>query len=234
MVDWKMPEMDGIETTRRIREIVGPDVTIIIITAYDWPSIEVEARAAGANLLISKPLFKSTLVSAFNAALGHDEPKEPAGFHFDFTGHRVLVAEDNTLNAEIAVGLLESKGFEVEVVGNGLKAMEAFSKNPVGYYDAILMDVRMPMMDGLHAASNIRHWEKEDATTVPIIAMTANAFDEDVEKSRAAGMNAHLAKPIDPDTLFKTLYLDFRSCPRPFTPSKLAKRHLSSEVFYVG
>jgi two-component system sensor histidine kinase/response regulator len=207
LIDWKMPDMDGIETTRNIRKIVGPDVTIIIISAYDWEAIEVEAKAAGANMLISKPLFRSTLISAFQKAQGQSAEKETAKkINFDFTGKRVLLAEDNQINAEIAKSLLESKNFIVDVAPNGLKAMEMFTKSPVGYYSAILMDVRMPMMDGLQATSNIRHWDKPDAKTIPIIAMTANAFDEDIEKSRAAGMNAHLSKPIDPELMYRTLY----------------------------
>jgi CheY-like chemotaxis protein len=206
LIDWKMPDMDGIETTRKIRSIVGPDVTIIIISAYDWESIEAEAKAAGANLLITKPLFKSALVSAFERCLGASESEELKESDFDFSGRRVLVAEDNQINAEIARALLESRHFEVEMAPNGLKAMEMFVQQPVNYYDAILMDVRMPMMDGLQAAANIRHWSKADAKTIPIIAMTANAFDEDVERSRAAGMNAHLSKPIEPELMFRTLY----------------------------
>jgi len=206
LIDWKMPDMNGIETTQQIRKIVGPDVTIIIISAYDWQSIEAEARAAGANLMISKPLLKSTLVSAFERALGAEDAAEPVRPAFDFTGRRVLVAEDNELNAEIARTLLESKHFSVELASNGIKALEKFAQNPAFHYDAILMDVRMPMMDGLQATVNIRHWDKEDAGTIPIVAMTANAFDEDVEKSRNAGMNAHLSKPIDPDLLFSTLF----------------------------
>ena len=208
LIDWKMPEMDGIETSRQIRRIVGPNVTIIIITAYDWGAIESEAKAAGVNMCICKPMLKSTLVSAFAKATGEAERErmvrqEP---EFDFSGRRVLLAEDHPLNAEITIRLLSKKNCEVEVAENGLKALERFTTTEVGYYDAILMDVRMPIMDGLQAASNIRHWDKEDAKNIPIIAMTANAFDEDVEKSKAAGMDAHLAKPIDPDMLYRVLY----------------------------
>lgn len=206
IIDWKMPEMDGIETARQIRRVVGPDVTIIIMTAYDWSMIEREARAAGVNMLISKPLFKSSLISAFQRAAGNVPDEVVTKFAFDFSGRRALVVEDNQINAEIAVCLLEDKNFQVEVAENGLKALELFTTKPVGYYDAILMDVRMPLMDGLQATVNIRHWSKADARTIPIIAMTANAFDEDVEKSRAAGMNAHLAKPIEPEVLYRTLY----------------------------
>ena len=208
LIDWKMPEMDGLETARRIRSIVGPEVTIIIMTAYDWVSIEHEAKLAGVNLLMSKPMFKSALVSAFTKALGEkeEEARRPDTEDYDFTGRRVLLAEDNAINTEVAVMLLESKGFVVDTAENGLRALELFSKSPTGYYDAILMDIRMPLMDGLTAAANIRHLSNRDAGTIPIIAMTANAFDEDIEKSRAAGMDAHLAKPIDPGRMYQTLY----------------------------
>ena len=206
LIDWKMPDMDGIETTRQIRRIVGPDVTIIIISAYDWESIEAEAKAAGANLLITKPVLKSTLISAFQKTLGSCEESNDSVFDYDFSGRRLLVAEDNQINAEIAKSLLENRNFEVDIAENGLRAMEMFVQSRIGYYDAILMDIRMPMMDGLQATVNIRHWSREDAKTIPIIAMTANAFDEDVEKSKAAGMNAHLSKPIEPELLYRTLY----------------------------
>lgn len=208
LIDWKMPEMDGIETAARIRRIVGPDVTIIIMTAFDWSSIEHEAKLAGVNLLMSKPMFKSSLISAFSRALGEKEEKEQATetTDFNFTGKRVLLAEDNQINTEVAVMLLEGKGFTVDTAENGLRALELFSKSEEGYYNAILMDIRMPIMDGLTAASNIRHLSNADAATVPIIAMTANAFDDDIEKSRVAGMNAHLAKPIEPERLYQTLY----------------------------
>ena len=200
--------MDGLETARQIRGIVGPEVTIIIVTAYDWISIEYEAKMAGVNLLMSKPMFKSTLVSAFTRALGEKEEQEQQEevTEYDFTGRRVLLAEDNQINTEVAVMLLSSKGFEVETAENGLRALELFSKSEAGYYDAILMDIRMPQMDGLTAANNIRHLSNADAGSIPIIAMTANAFDDDIEKSKAAGMNAHLAKPIEPERLYQTLY----------------------------
>ncbi|MCI2058073.1 MAG: PAS domain-containing protein [Oscillibacter sp.] len=207
LVDWKMPDMDGIETARRIRKIVGPDVTIIIMTAYDWASIEHEAKLAGVNLLMSKPMFKSNLISAFEKALGCQTEKDTEiSRDFRFDGKRILLAEDHPLNVEVAVKLLEAKGFAVDHAENGLRALEMFTTAPVGYYDAILMDIRMPDMDGLQASYSIRRWRREDAKTVPIIAMTANAFEEDVQKSRAAGMNAHLAKPIDPQQMYQTLY----------------------------
>ena len=159
-------------------------------------------------MLMSKPMFKSSLVSAFSKAMGEKEEREQKkeDFDYDFSGKRILLAEDNAINTEVAVMLLESKGFQVEAAENGLRAMEMFSKSEPGYYSAILMDIRMPLMDGLSATVNIRHLSNSDAESVPIIAMTANAFDDDIEKSKAAGMNAHLAKPIDPQRLYQTLY----------------------------
>ena len=208
LIDWKMPDMDGIETARRIRRIVGPDVTIIIMTAFDWATIEHEAKLAGVNLLMSKPMFKSSLVSAFKKVMGEKEEKsqKTEKDDFCFAGKRVLLAEDNLINTEVAVMLLENKGFVVDTAENGLRAMERFSKSEAGFYDAILMDIRMPLMDGLTATTNIRHLSNADAKSIPIIAMTANAFDDDIEKSRAAGMNAHLSKPIEPERLYQTLY----------------------------
>lgn len=208
LIDWKMPDMDGIETARRIRAIVGSNVTIIIITAYDWIPLEHEAKLAGVNLLISKPMFKSSLISAFSKALGEKEEqvRQPEPAEFDFSGKRILLVEDNPINTEVAAMLLKDKGFFVETAENGLRAMELFSKSEEGYYHAILMDIRMPLMDGLTAANNIRHLSNADAGTIPIVAMTANAFEDDIEKSKAAGMNAHLAKPIEPERLYQTLY----------------------------
>lgn len=208
LIDWKMPDMDGIETARRIRAIVGPNVTIIIITAYDWIPLEHEAKLAGVNLLISKPMFKSSLISAFSKALGEKEEQgqQMAPAEYDFSGKRILLVEDNPINTEVAAMLLKNKGFLVETAENGLRAMELFSKSEEGYYHAILMDIRMPLMDGLTAANNIRHLSNADAETIPIVAMTANAFEDDIEKSKAAGMNAHLAKPIEPERLYQTLY----------------------------
>ncbi|MDD3401815.1 MAG: response regulator [Hespellia sp.] len=208
LIDWKMPEMDGIETARHIREIVGPEVTIIIMTAYDWTVIEHDAKLAGVNLMMSKPMFKSSLISAFEKAFDEkqDEAETELTEDFSFEGKRVLLVEDHPLNVEVAKRLLERKGFMVEHAENGVRAVEMYAKNPDGYYDSILMDIRMPQMDGLQAANAIRHMSKETAKNIPIIAMTANAFDDDVQKSRAAGMDAHLAKPIEPTQMFQVLY----------------------------
>ena len=152
-------------------------------------------------------MFKSTLISAFSKAF-NEKNEEAATLpkDYDFTGKRALLAEDHPLNVEVAKRLLEHKGFTVEVAENGLKALEKFTTNPVGYYDIILMDIRMPEMDGLQSARSIRRWGKADAKTIPIVAMTANAFEDDVEKSKASGMNAHIAKPIEPALLYRTLY----------------------------
>lgn len=207
LLDWKMPDMDGIETARQIRKIVGPEVTIIIMTAYDWADIEKKARAAGVDLFMKKPVFASSVTKAFENVLLRktvelQPEKEP---EYDFTGRRILLAEDNTLNAEIACNLLEIKGCKVETAANGAEAVESFAAAPVGHFDAILMDVRMPVMDGLDAARAIRAMRKADAKTVPIFAMTANAFQEDIKMSIDAGMNAHLTKPIEPVILYEAL-----------------------------
>ena len=170
---------EGGAITLKIREELLPDERI---------RFTITVRDNGIGMMVSKPLLRATLVSAFERALGEEKSAERKKPEFDFTGKRVLVAEDNDLNAEIARTLLESKNFSVDRAPNGLKTLEQFVQSPKGYYDAILMDVRMPMMDGLQTTANIRHWDRPDAGTIPIVAMTANAFDEDVEKSRAAGM----------------------------------------------
>ncbi|MDD3368661.1 MAG: response regulator, partial [Lachnospiraceae bacterium] len=207
LLDWKMPDMDGIETARRLRTIVGPEVTIIVITAYDWSAIEQEAKAAGVNLLITKPLFKSALLSAFQRIYVEKAQKEEAikKADYDFSGRHILLVEDHILNVEVAKRLLESRNATVDVAENGLRAIEMFATSPEHYYDVILMDVRMPVMDGLTSARSIRQLRNTGAATIPIVAMSANAFDEDVEKSKAAGMNAHLAKPIEPQLMYATL-----------------------------
>ncbi len=205
-VDWKMPEMDGIETTRQIRRIVGPDVTIIIITAYDWKSIEGQAREAGVDLFMEKPLMQSSVVSAFERIFSQGgKAAQRQAISFDFTGRRLLLAEDHPLNVEVAKRMLEKVGAEVVLAANGLEALEAFATAEPNFFDAILMDIRMPVMDGLTAARNIRSLKKQGSKTVPIIAMTANAFDEDVELSLAHGMDAHIIKPLDPQLLCATL-----------------------------
>lgn len=199
-IDWKMPEMDGVETTKRIREIVGPETPIIVISAYDWSEIEDEARKAGVNAFIAKPMFQSSiynvLVNVTNGAFGRVVSNlNEEGKSLD--GIRLLLAEDNELNMEIAETLLGMNGAEVECVRNGQEAVDRFLATEPGYYDAILMDVQMPVMDGCEATRRIRACSRPDAKLIPIIATTANAFAEDVATVMAAGMNAHIGKPLD-------------------------------------
>ena len=206
IVDWQMPEMDGVETTRRIREAIGDESAIIILTAYNWDDIVGEAKDAGVDSFIAKPLFSGSLLDEFKKTIKKKKfEQKKSERHADLTGKRILLAEDMEINAEIMVSVLEMKEVITEIAENGKIAVELFEKSPAGYYDAILMDMRMPEMNGLEATAAIRKLDREDAKKVPIIALTANAFDEDVQKSLQAGMNAHLSKPVDPDVLFNTL-----------------------------
>lgn len=206
LLDWQMPGMNGIETARKMRETIGDDVPILIISAYDWSSIEEEARAAGVSGFISKPLFKSTLyygLSCFKDGLSsYAEPIQEEKINPE--GKRLLVAEDNELNWEIARELLSSYGFEPTWAKNGSICVEKFTESEAGGYDAILMDLRMPVMNGYEATKAIRESGREDAD-IPIIAMTADAFAEDVKRCIDCGMNAHIAKPIDIGELIKIL-----------------------------
>ncbi len=206
VVDWKMPEMDGVETARQIRAIVGNESAIIILTAYRWDDVLEEALTAGIDSFIPKPLFASTLMDELQIALKKkmaqaENNKQKA----DLKGRRILLAEDVQINAEIMVMVLETREMEVELAQNGKIAVELFESHPEGYYDAILMDMRMPEMDGLTATKTIRAMNRADSKSIPIIALTANAFDEDVQRSMQAGLNAHLSKPVEPDSLYETL-----------------------------
>ena len=206
LIDWRMPGMDGVQTTRAVRECVGPDVPIIIISAYDWTTIEKEAREAGADGFIEKPLFKSRLDAVISGLItGKQEEAENEAMvddeHFDFTGRRILLVEDNPLNQEIGVEVLGMTKAMVETAENGREAVAAYEGHEAGYYDVILMDIQMPELDGNAAAQLIRAAGKADSHTVPIIAMSANAYAEDREKARAAGMNDYLTKPVN----FKTM-----------------------------
>ena len=207
VVDWKMPEMDGVETARRIRSIVGNESAIIILTAYRWDDVFEEALAAGIDSFISKPLFASALMEELQSALKKKRAQavENSKPKADLKGRRILLAEDVQINAEIMVMVLETREMEVELAQNGKIAVELFESHPEGYYDAILMDMRMPEMDGLTATRTIRAMDRADSKSIPIIALTANAFDEDVQRSMQAGLNAHLSKPVEPDALYETL-----------------------------
>ena len=210
ILDWKMPDMDGIATTRAIRKAVGDDVPIIIISAYDWSDIEQEARAAGANAFISKPLFRSRLAKTFNALVGDEEQSETdIPFIYinaiDLTGRRALLVEDNELNAEIAVEILKMTGLEVEYAADGTEAVDRMTECRDGYYDIIFMDIQMSKMNGYDATRAIRAMDRNYCRQIPIIAMTANAFAEDVLAAKTVGMNEHIAKPLDLKNLAKTL-----------------------------
>ena len=210
ILDWKMPDMDGIATTRAIRKAVGSEVPIIIISAYDWTDIEQEALAAGANAFISKPLFRSRLARTFSALVGEEESVEPevapvslGDVHLE--GRRALLVEDNPLNAEIAGEILEMTGIAVDYAGDGTEAVDKLSACADGYYDIIFMDIQMPRMNGYDATRAIRAMHRSYCRQVPIVAMTANAFAEDVQAAKTVGMNEHIAKPLDLKTLARTL-----------------------------
>ena len=206
LVDLKMPEMDGVETTRQIRAIVGHASAIIIITAYKWDDVVDDATAAGVDSFIAKPLFASNVMEEFSKALKRKRISEKQTEHrAELKGRHVLLAEDVPVNAEIMKMVLKMREIEVDHAANGRVVTEMFAAKPEGYYDVILMDIRMPEMDGLEATAVIRSMQRSDAKTIPIIALTANAFDEDVQRSLQAGMNAHLTKPVEAAVLYETL-----------------------------
>ena len=207
IVDWLLPDMNGVEVARRIRKETGDNVPIIVLTAYDWSDIEVEAKEAGVTAFCNKPLFLSELSSCLQSVLRPKSPEEEYAekdLQPRHTG-RILLAEDVEMNQELAVVLLESAGFRVDVADNGQIALDMMAKSEPGYYQAVLMDVQMPVMDGYEATRRIRNLENHALASIPIIAMTANAFTEDREEAIKCGMNGHIAKPIDVQVLFKTL-----------------------------
>lgn len=207
IVDWKMPDMDGVEVARRIRQEVGREVPVIVLTAYDWAEIEAEAREAGVSAFLAKPFYRSKICYLLSELSGEKEEAQWSGFtgKSDFTGRRVLLVEDNEMNREIAGTLIEEMGVKVEEACDGEEALERFKHVPEHYYDMILMDVQMPKMDGYESTRAIRALDREDAASIPIIAMTANAFAEDVQNALHAGMTAHFAKPIDTGVLEQML-----------------------------
>ncbi len=207
LLDWQMPGMDGIQTARRIRERVSDDVPILLITAYDWSEIEEEAREAGVNGFLSKPLFESTLRCGLMHYVGEDgEIAEPEQEEIvDFTGRRILLAEDNDINWEVAQNILSGYGFLVDRAEDGLECLRIFKESEPGYYDMILMDIRMPRMDGCQSAEAIRALSRPDAATTPILAMTADAFNEDIQRCLHVGMNGHIAKPLDFKALMRLI-----------------------------
>ena len=207
IVDWLLPDMNGVEVTRRIRKETGDNVPVIILTAYDWSDIEAEARDAGVTAFCGKPLFLSELSSCLQSVLrpeaenpGHTQ-EETAVRH----AGRLLLAEDIEMNQEIAVAILENAGFQVDVAENGRIAVDMLENSEPGYYQAVLMDIQMPVMDGYEATKVIRNLKNDRLSSIPIIAMTANAFIEDQKAAIMSGMDGHIAKPIDIEALFKTL-----------------------------
>ena len=206
LMDWKMPEMDGLEVSKQIRERYDNETTVIILTAYNWDDVAGEAEKYGVDSFLAKPLFASNVIGEFERVGRRNnmklfQEKQRA----ELAGRRVLLAEDMEINAEIMMDILDMEDIEADHAENGRIAVEMFEASAEGEYAAILMDIRMPEMDGLEATAAIRALDRPDAKRIPIIALTANAFDEDVQRSLQAGMNAHLSKPVEPDLLYQTL-----------------------------
>lgn len=207
VIDWMLPDMNGIEVTRRIRKEMGDEVPIILLTAYDWSDIEDEAKEAGITAFCSKPLFLSELRGCLHSIVesenveNTDSTKETEARH----AGRILLAEDNEINQEIAAAILGDAGFTTEIAGNGQIALNMLKNSIPGYYQLVLMDVQMPVMDGYETTKAIRKLSNKKLSSIPILAMTANAFEEDKQQAIECGMNGHLSKPIDVDVLLATL-----------------------------
>ncbi len=206
LLDWKMPQMNGLDVAREIRKRYDRETTVIILTSFNWDEIMDEALHIGVDSFLAKPLFASNVIDEFeriarknNMSLFREKKRA------SLKGRHILMAEDILINAEIMKKIILMREAEIDHAENGRILLEMFQKSPVGYYDAILMDVRMPEMDGLEATAAVRQLDRSDAKNIPIIAMTANAFDEDVQRSLQVGMNAHLSKPVEPERLYQTL-----------------------------
>ncbi len=206
IIDWLMPDMNGIEVVRRIRALIGEETPIIVLTAYDWSDIEEETRKAGVTAFCSKPIFLSELKEILESPFTVKNKEEALQETFSFHGKEILLVENNELNQEIAVEILKEVGFDVDVANDGVVAVERMREAKPGRYELILMDIQMPVMDGYEATRQIRALENPDVAGIPIIAMTANAFDEDKKAALEAGMNGHIAKPIDVSKLLELLW----------------------------
>lgn len=206
-----MPEMNGLEVTKQIREQFGEDVIVIVVSAYNYDQVDEKAKEAGANLFISKPLFQSSLFDLLIKYSGGKLVKnEIQETKFNFEGKRVLVAEDNEMNRAVVAGILRKYSVVCKCACDGQEALEQFQNSSQGYYDAILMDIQMPKMNGLEATKAIRRSTHPDAKTIGIIALTADAFHEDIAKTLSAGMNDHVSKPIEPEILANVLNQTFQ------------------------
>lgn len=205
IIDWLMPDMNGIETVRRIRKVIGESTPIIILTAYDWSDIEIEAREAGVTAFVSKPLFMSELREVLTRPVRTEKTREKAAEEGDFTGKKILLVEDNELNQEIALEILQGAGFVVDIAEDGIVAVDKMANAASDRYDLILMDIQMPKMNGFMATREIRTLSDNRKANIPIIAMTANAFEEDKKSAFESGMNGFIAKPINIKALMATL-----------------------------
>ncbi|MER2034145.1 response regulator, partial [Exiguobacterium indicum] len=206
ILDWKMPDIDGIETIRRIRAEVGPGTAILLSSAYDWSDIEDMAKEAGANGFIVKPLFRSKLYDKINSILGTEvKSVDPENDYSDLQGMNILIAEDNDINWEIISALLGMFGITTERAENGRICVEKMKQAEKGAYSLIFMDIQMPEMNGLEATGNIRKLADPWASSIPIVAMTADAFSENITECMNAGMNGHIAKPIDIKLVIKEI-----------------------------
>ena len=204
IIDWLMPDMNGIETVRRIRRVIGDSSPIIILTAYDWSDIEEEAKEAGVTAFCEKPLFMSQLRELLTNSVPNEAAPEEK--RYVPNGKKILLVEDNELNQEIARTILEDAGFMIETANDGVEAVQKMEHAVPGQYDLILMDIQMPVMNGYEASKRIRALKNVELASVPIVAMTANAFEEDREKSYEAGMNGHLTKPVSVENLMDMIY----------------------------
>jgi CheY-like chemotaxis protein len=213
IIDWKMPGKDGLETAKEIRKEVGREVPIIILSAYDWRDIEREAVLAGVNAFIEKPLFKSRLTHVLKTVLA-GEASDSRTHNAEvinnldkdkYKGLKVLLVDDNELNIEVGAEILGMTGLDVEMAHNGREAVDMVTEKPENYYHMVFMDIQMPVMNGYDAARAIRACGRDDLKTLPIIAMTADAFADDVKRAKEAGMDSHISKPIDIEKLEKII-----------------------------